>query len=1010
MTVLIPGMRVSCRDAEWMVTRVEQSSSDGVHNTVYCVGADPVVQGHEAIFLTQLDTVTPVDPAQIELEPDQSGGFLLSRLFMEAQLRQMPLTDPFAHPEGMGAFRPMPYQVEAVQHALNQVRPRLLLADAVGLGKTIEVGMILSELMRRGRARRILVLAKKSMLAQFQAELWNRFAIPLIRLDSVGLAKLRLRIPTSKNPFEIYHRIIMSIDTLKDTGRYRHFLENTRWDVVVIDEAHNVAGASVPDQHLSYRLARLLARRTDSLLLTTATPHNGKRETFARLISLLDPSAIADPRGKEYGHADIAPYFLMRFKEDVRHQAGKYFSERLVIPPSQTTCSANEEEESILTALSEWRGRFGTGSASMRSLLQWGLYKQFLSSPEACLASAKTSLANLSGEAAAERTALENLKARLQAMALEQSSRFQLLLRELATLRWTGKAESPRILIFTESRKTQDALLEVLARRFDLEYSFDQEAQPSASIACIHGGMSDHWQAKTVESFGTGTSPMRMLIATDVAAEGVNLHHECHHLIHYDLPWSIITLIQRNGRIDRFGQERQPVIRYLLVDTRQEKLRGDRQIFGRLIEKVEEINRSTRTGESVLHLYDPEKEAEFIASEGLLKGNGGLFDSGSSVTGEAKALEDTLQKAEQARHQEYLDFLEDFAAVQKPESALSATPVVPSGASQEATRKPATPETEPVDTSRIRLMKDVEFLKAGIKLLEERGDTSAPKLTESGELLLLEPSEKLLKRFGWARNEVGVHYGSTALPSEVLEGGFRQDGAFHLSANPERVERAIEAALNFSGQWSREQLLNESHPLLKWLEERILMQIPRGRAPLVVTPHLQPKELCFCFIGQFSSKASTPLLVDAHAISFLPGGAYKERPLREALDEARLDRLANRNLPSRLGNLPIQGFLQGAVAQSLERLKRRMQERQKLWNPIVQKQEKRLEAWARRRREFILEGAGEDVNDRQRRELEFMEAFLDDWRRHWKQAHFDPASHPTTRLVLILEGAAEKTR
>jgi len=106
-----------------------------------------------------------------------------------------------------------------------------------------------------------------------------------------------------------------------------------------------------------------------------------------------------------------------------------------------------------------------------------------------------------------------------------------------------------------------------------------------------------------VESFGTGTSPIRMLLATDVASEGVNLHRQCHNIIHYDLPWSIITLIQRNGRIDRFGQRHSPVVRYLMVSTDEGFLDGDQSVFERLVDQVEEINRSTRTGESVLKQF-----------------------------------------------------------------------------------------------------------------------------------------------------------------------------------------------------------------------------------------------------------------------------------------------------------------------------------------------------------------------------------------------------------------------
>ncbi|MFH1138031.1 MAG: DEAD/DEAH box helicase [Pseudomonadota bacterium] len=352
---LTPGLRVMCRDAEWLVTRVEPADRSHRHFAVRCVGVDDLVRGHETVFLTQLDDIQPVDPSDTRLAPDHSSGYNMAKLFLEARLRQMPATGIEPDSAGLGVFKPLAFQEQAVRHALRQLRPRLLLADAVGLGKTIQVGMILTELMRRGRANRILVMAKKSMLAQFQSELWNRFSIPLVRLDSQGISRLRLHIPSNKNPFEVYHRVIISIDTLKNVARYEHFLQDTRWDVVIIDEAHNVAGASVPERHLSYRLARLLSRRADSVLLTTATPHNGKRETFGRLISLLDPSAIPDPSFKEYDADDIKQFFLMRFKEDIRAEAGDMLADRQVAPPSSTTVDAAPEEEAVYRVLAEMR-------------------------------------------------------------------------------------------------------------------------------------------------------------------------------------------------------------------------------------------------------------------------------------------------------------------------------------------------------------------------------------------------------------------------------------------------------------------------------------------------------------------------------------------------------------------------------------------------------------------------------------------------------------------------------
>ena len=923
--LITPGMRVLCRDAEWLVTEVH---AEKTFQTVRCVGADDLVRGHEAAFLTLLDDIIPIDPRATKLFRDGGIKHLdRARLFLEAQLRQMPLTDPEPRVDGMGAFKPMEYQKEAVHRALLQMRPRLLLADQVGLGKTIQVGMIISELMRRGRANRILVLTKKSMLTQFQAELWNRFAIPLVRMDSAGVSKLRLKIPASKNPFEVYHRVIISMDTLKDVGRYRHFLEDTRWDVVVIDEAHNVAAAANPEKQLNYRLARLLSRRTDSLLLTTATPHNGKRETFGRLITLLDWSAIPDPKLREYGPDDIAPFFLMRFKEDVRGEAGDQFAERQMIPLAATTINATEEEETAYAELGKLRARAKAGQYKTEAIIQWGLYKRFLSSPEACLSTVTKRIATLDKypDRADEVAALATLKSRLSRLQISGSSRFQLLVRELKSMGWTGKPNSPRVLLFTESTVTQLALARALAQEFNLPFSEKHEDQPTQAMAIIHGGQPDVTLAKTVEAFGTGSSPMRLLLATDVASEGVNLHHECHNIIHYDLPWSIITLIQRNGRIDRFGQRKNPVIRYLMVRTQSGELKGDEELFSRLVDKVEEINRSIRTGESVLKLYDPDAEEAYIAEQGLLAGDAAILDKTNPQTAESAELENALLSATKEGHEDFLAFL------------LGNTTTA------------AAPETEekPVaaDNSRIRLLDDARFLEDGYRYLRDEmgqiGDNLRRwhPIEKTDKLWMFAAPPELKRRLGAPDADEGVIFGSTAIPDEA----WPEQDKFQFTTDPDRVNTAIRAALAMKGQWSNELLLTEQHPVMRWLAERLMMLMPRGEAPLIASPHLQPGELCFCFIGQVSARAGTPLIVDAHAISFQKGGGYQQQPLKEALARAGFEKLADTG--RRGGTSPeiLQGFVSAAVEESLKHLKQLKDKRIQALKPVLDKEEARLE-------------------------------------------------------------------
>lgn len=990
MTVFTPGMRVECRDAEWLVTRVDAAGSHP-HQIVFCSGVDDLNRGHEAAFLTQLDHLQEVDPRKTELIRDDTKGYSTARLFLEAQLRQMPLTDPEPHFDDMGAFTPMDYQKEAVYRALQQMRPRLLLADQVGLGKTIEVGMILSELIRRGQGQRILVLAKKSMLTQFQAELWNRFALPLVRMDSATLAKLQLKIPASKNPFEVYHRMIISIDTLKDIGRYAHFLENTRWDVVVIDEAHNVAGGSNPERHLSYRLARRLSRRTNSMILTTATPHNGKRETFGRLISLLDPSAVPDPKLQEYEAQDIAPFFLMRFKEDVKEQAGSHFSERQVVPLPHTTVQATQAEERVYEQLAHLRQLVLEQQIDAQAIVSWGMYKSFLSSPEACRSTAEKRLAHLRKSAPDSReiNELDELLHRLDRLTVQHTARFKLLIEQLKAIGWDGTAHSSRLLVFTESRVTQEVLAPALAQYFGLSFSSKQEQQSEQRIAAIHGAMSDHTLAASVEAFGTGSSMVRMMLATDVASEGVNLHHQCHHIIHYDLPWSIITLIQRNGRIDRFGQQYPPIIRYLMVETAAGLLAGDSALFSRLVSKVEEINRSTRTGESVLKLYDAQKEEDRFG-ESLITGDTDLLDRETGEV-EPSELESTLKVANQLAHEDYTDFLAH---------------ILGDGQSDAAEQETAAVNT--MDHSRIRLLNNTEFFEQGYRVLTAQiGGSDWHPLQHTGQQIIFTPPQELAKRLGapWIDSE--MVYGASAIPEEA----WPEEQQLFFTDQPERVNRAIKAALAQKGQWSKELLLTEHHPVMRWLAEKLMMLQKRGEAPLIVSPYLQPGELLFCFIGQVSSRAGTPLIVDPHAVSFRKGGQFQIRPLKAALDEVNFDRLANTGKTGALPDHLLKSFLSSAVDQSISHLKKLKDQRRSHIRPRLDEENARLNHWFQRWAERIdaqranLPPEGRRATQlRQKREE--MEKYLEDRRENWEMTHYRATDEATTRVVLVVEGVS----
>lgn len=216
--MIAPGARVVIRGEEWIVKNVNKVQSGYSYKVV---GVSELVRYHDAIFLTTLDTITEIRPEDTEFVFDESPQYRKSRLYLEALLRKTTPIDNKIYMGHQGAFNLSEFQLKPTHLALSNLRPRVLIADAVGLGKTIEAGILLTELIKRGRGDRILVITMKSMLSQFQQEMWSRFTIPLVRLDSVGIQKVRSKIPSNKNPFNFYNRAIISVDTLKNDSQYR---------------------------------------------------------------------------------------------------------------------------------------------------------------------------------------------------------------------------------------------------------------------------------------------------------------------------------------------------------------------------------------------------------------------------------------------------------------------------------------------------------------------------------------------------------------------------------------------------------------------------------------------------------------------------------------------------------------------------------------------------------------------------------------------------------------------
>jgi SNF2 family DNA or RNA helicase len=412
-------------------------------------------------------------------------------------------------------FEPFGYQLQAAETVLRRLHGRAILADEVGLGKTIEAGLVMSELRLRGLAARVLVLCPVGLVEQWQEELDRKFALPSTTTTTV----------TSDGAAPGEPPILLAALSSARRTPLRDTLAGVHWDLVVVDEAHRVKNPATA----SARLVRDLRAR--HLLLLTATPVENRLSDLFNLTNLVAPGVlgtarefrarhggdVAGPRNGAALRARMADVVVRHRRSEVALMLPRRLAETLPVRPLPA-------EGQLYRDVADRVRREGRGAPAARRMALQSVLRLAGSSPAALRpALGKLGWADLE-EAAG---------------AFERSAKAEALLD--VTCRHLGSGE--KVLVFTAFRRTQEFVAGVLARA-------------GVETALYHGGLTRAQKEKAVEAF---RGPVPLLLTTEAAGEGRNLQF-CHVMVNFDLPWNPMQIEQRLGRIHRIGQEHDVVV------------------------------------------------------------------------------------------------------------------------------------------------------------------------------------------------------------------------------------------------------------------------------------------------------------------------------------------------------------------------------------------------------------------------------------------------------------------
>ncbi len=936
-----PGMRLIIRDEEWMIKKIDTNEIG--EKALNCIGISSLVKDKEAIFLTDLERIETVEPTKIKLVKDESPKYTKSLLYLESQWRQKKPTDKNIHIGHRAAMDLMPFQLEPTKISLNRTRCRILVADTVGLGKTLEAGILMSELIIRGKGKRILVVTSKSMMTQFQKEMWNRFTIPLVRLDSHKIQKIRASLPSNYNPFFYYDKVIVSIDTIKRDVEYRTHLENAYWDIIVIDEAQGVAERGSRDSQRS-RLANILKDRSDTMIMLSATPHDGRAKSFASLMNMLDPTAIANP--EEYTKDEIKGLCIRRFKKDVKDQMGGKYLERTV---NLVSCEASPKEEAVFDIFAQMQLDMDTSKPKgTGQLFKTSLEKSLFSSPKACLKSVEERLRKLRHKypdaEIKDIALLEELRDALALVEPHDFSRYTKLLELLRSseYNWNPKTVDDRIVIFTERIETMKLLAKQL--REDLHMSDKQVVE-------ISGGMTDMEQQRVVEEFGRTEAPVRILVASDVASEGLNLHYLSHRLIHFDIPWSLMVFQQRNGRIDRYGQEKRPDIRYMLISSKNERIKGDMRIIRILVEKEEQAFKNIGDPTLLLGKFNTEDE-ELVISETIENGS------------DAAAFEDSLHDEESEFNP--LDFLLNEASMEETTTAVNNT---------------VEDET---------LFTDKQYLIKALSYINKNEQHTLRQLNEiSGVDVML--TEDMRRRL------------SAVIPEEAMPSGeilrLSDDKSYIMQEMRKSMQNSIDNAA-----WPDAQYLWAIHPVISWLNDKTGLLVGRNEAPVIgVKNFMQNNESIFIVEGSMPNERSAALVDDLFGIRYVDGKFVEILDINTVVNKTKINSelLANElNVTDEMISV-LSGYLEDVVSKAKEKLAESYKKYKEATDPLIDAEVDKLAELEEKHKDYQLSFF---TDERRKSEAERRVDELFDNFTKWVKETLDIRNNPYIRILTVLTG------